>query len=614
MRSSRRCVEPVSAEPNAVLSNDYPEVRRGHVLFRAPSQPVTYALLVVASAALAGLLWLPDVPKFLEGFLVAGILPAFIASVATTPICAALGGRLEFHRSVFLALTVMVVVVALAAVWRLAWAADPSIVPGLTYLGVFLVGPAFWFRHSSLYGVSRPSHARMLLPSLLQPVLYLAGFFVLVPPTATLLEMAAAFFALGFIAAVALVRASDRPIRREFGYSGVSLIRPLLDHVSQRDPEASEALEAFFLKGAIPGNVQARILAFSRGGSVKATVALPTVHPGPFAALGSSDLPHKLSEKLGPSAGTVFVPHTPCDHDLDLPSDAEVDRVASALRELVASLTETGSSRASSLISPYEGSLARAQLLGNVVLVLVTQAPKPTDDIAFSVADRIVREVAQEGGPRVVLVDAHNSYVEGQGDILYGTPMAEKLVVDTKAAVRAAVAAARDGPIEVGVAVRKGYSIGRDGIGPEGFRALVVRAAGSTTGYVLIDGNNLLIGRRDPIVRSLLERVDVAEALTTDNHVVHEVDGGINPVGERYPLSGLIRESRATLEEAIQNLEPVSVHFGEKNVPDVKVLGPNYTARLLTSLGDTLAMFTHMFAATLLLLITSSLVILLVLR
>src|SRR5208337_3687657 len=116
---------------------------------------------------------------------------------------------------------------------------------------------------------------------------------------------------------------------------------------------------------------------------------------------------------------------------------------------------------------PYEGSLARAQLLGNVVLVLVTQAPKPTDDIAFSVADRIVREVAQEGGPRVVLVDAHNSYVEGQGDILYGTPMAEKLVVDTKAAVRAAVAAARDGPIEVGVAVRKGYSIGRDGIGPE---------------------------------------------------------------------------------------------------------------------------------------------------
>ncbi|MGP8159170.1 MAG: DUF2070 family protein [Thermoplasmata archaeon] len=604
----------MAADPQGGSGDGHREVRRGHVLFRSPSPPVNYGLMLLASAALAALLFLPDGVRFAEGFFLVGVLPALLASAITTPLCAALGGRLEFHRSVFLALTVMVLLVPLAGIWRLALAVDPAVVPGLAYLGVFLVGPAFWFRHSSLYGVSRPSHARMLLPSLLQPVLYLAGFFVLVTPTATLLELAAAFLALGFIAALALVRASDRPLRREFGVSGVSLIRPLLDHVGQRSAEATGALEAFFLRGAIPGNVVARVLAFSRGGSVKATVALPTVHPGPFAALGSSDLPRKLSEKLGPSAGTVFVPHTPCDHDLDLPSEEEVDRVASALRELLASPAVPGSSRASPLVSPYEGSLARAQLLGDVVLVLVTQAPKPTDDIAFSVADRIVREVAQEGGPRVLLVDAHNSYVEGQGDILYGTPIAEKLVADTTAAVRAALAAARDGPIEVGIAVRQGYSIGRDGIGPQGFRALVVRAGGSTTGYVLIDGNNLLLGRRDPIVRSLLERVDVAEVLTTDNHVVHEVDGGINPVGERYPLDGLIRESRAALEEALRNVEPVSVQFGEKNVSDVKVLGPNYTARLLTSLGDTLSMFTHMIAATLLLLLTSSLVILLALH
>jgi len=604
----------VAVDANAGSGEDRRQVRRGHVLFRSPSPAVNYGLMLLASGALAALLFLPDTVRFAEAFFLVGLLPALLASAITTPLCSVLGGRLEFHRSVFLALTVMVLLVPLAGVWRLALAADPGVVPGLTYLGVFLVGPAFWFRHASLYGVSRPSHARMLLPSLLQPILYLAGFFVLVTPTVNLLELAAAFLALGFIAALALVRASDRPLRREFGVSGVSLIRPLLDHVGQRDAEATRVLEAFFLKGAIPGNVEARVLSFSRGGSVKATVALPTVHPGPFAALGSSDFPRKLAEKLGPSAGTVFVPHTPCDHDLDLASEDEVDRVAAALRELLGSPTESVVARASPLVSPYEGSLARAQLLGNVVLVLVTQAPKPTDDIAFSVADRIVREVAQEGGPRVVLIDAHNSYVEGQGDILYGTPVAEKLVADTKAAIRAAVAAARDGPIEIGTAVRQGYSIGVDGIGPQGFRALVVRAAGATTAYVLIDGNNLMLGRRDPIVRSLLERVDVAEVLTTDNHVVHEVDGGINPVGERYSLDGLIRESRAALEEALQNVEQVSVRFAEKDVPDVKVLGPNYTARLLTSLGDTLSMFTHMIAATFLLLITSSLVILLALR
>ena len=605
---------PDATEPGPPGSEPHAQVRRGHVLFRAPSPPIALGLIALACAALAGLLWWPSPSRFAEGFLLAGVVPALICVGLTPALCRVLGGRLEFHRSVFLVLTILVLMVALAALWRLAMAIDTSVVPGLAYLGVFLAGPAFWFRHASLYGVARPSHARVLAPSLLQPVLYLAGFFVLDPPTVALVGAAAAFLGLGFVLAVVLVRASDRPIRREFGISGVSLIRPLLDHVSDRNPEATRALESFFRRGAIPGNLVARAIVVASGDSTVATIALPTVHPGPFAALGSSDLPRKLAEKLGPSAGTVFVPHTPCDHDLDLPGDEDVERVAQAIRELVASQDSPAPSRASPLVSPYEGSFARAQLLGDVVLILVSQAPAPTDDIAYSVADRITREVAQEGGPRVVLVDAHNSYVEGKGDILYGTPSAEKLVVDAKAAIRAAVDAAKDGPIEVGTAVRKGYSIGRDGIGPEGFRALVVRAAGTTTAYVIIDGNNLLIGRRDPIVRALRARVDAAEVLTTDNHVVHEVDGGINPVGERFPLESLVRESQSTLDEALRTLRPVSVRFGERPVPDVPVLGPGYTARLLTSLGDTLSMFTQMLVATLLLLLTSSLVILLALR
>jgi len=379
--------------------------------------------------------------------------------------------------------------------------------------------------------------------------------------------------------------------------------------VGSRDPDATRALEAFFLKAAIPADLKVSLLTFLRKGHVYATVALPTVHPGPFAALGGSDLPRKLSNMLGAAAGTVLVPHTPSDHDLDLPSEAEVERVGGASRELLGSLTVSGPNRSSPLVTPYPGSIARAQLLGNVVMVLVTQAPLPTDDIAYSVADRIEREIAQEGGPPVALVDAHNSYVEGLGDILYGTPIAEKLVSDAKAAARAAVAAGKDGPIEVGVAVRSGYSIGRDGIGPEGLRALAIRAAGSTSGYVLIDGNNLLMGQRDPIVRALETVVDTAEVLTTDNHVVHEVDGGINPVGERIPAATLIREAKEVLEQARADLGPVEVRFGSKAVPSVKVLGPGLTARLLTSLGDTLSMFANMFPATLLLLLTSSLVV-----
>lgn len=590
------------------------QVHRGHVLFAVPRPPLAGALILLVSLALSLLFFYPNWTRVGEAMLLAFAGPALLAAAVTTPMAAGLGGRFEIHRAIFLSFVVLALDLPIALVWRGALFAWPNIVPGAEFLGAFLAAPMFWFRHMSLFGVSRTSHARMLPASLVQSILYLAGFFVLATPSAPVLFATVTFLVIAFISCLMLLRASDRPLRREFQSSGVSLIRPLLDHVGSRDPDATSALEAFFLKSAIPANLKVSLLSFFRGGKAYATVALPTVHPGPFAALGASDLPRKLSEQLGAEAGTVLVPHTPCDHDLDLPSESEVDRVGAASRDLLHRLEGGLPSRASALVAPYAGSLARAQFLGDMALVVVSQAPSPTDDIAYSVSDRIVRELARDGGPRIALVDAHNSYIEGQGDILYGTPIAEKLLVDTRAAVRAAAAAAVDGPIEVGVAVRAGFAIGPDGIGPQGMRALVVRAGGTTTGYLLVDGNNLVIGLRDPIVRALEEIVATAEVLTTDNHVVHEVDGGINPLGERHPVEAFRQEAREVMAAAVADLGPCEVRYGTADVPAVKVLGPGYTARLLTSLGDTLSMFTNMFAATFLLLLASSLVVAFALR
>jgi putative membrane protein len=569
---------------------------------------VTLGLIVVASAALSALVLGLSLRPFIEGWLFAFALPGFIAAGVTGPLSSALGGRFEFNRSCFLALTALLIELPVAAVWRLGLTIVPASTPGVVFLAAFLIGPAVWFRQLSLYGIARPSHVRVLPVALLQPVLYSAAILVLLPVSRAEVASMAVCGLIGLGCASALIRAADRPLRREFQSSGVGLIRPLLDHVGRRDPEATAALEAFFLKFAQPADLRVSLLNFRRDGKAYATVALPTVHPGPFAALGASDLPRKMARGLGSDAGTVLVPHTPSDHDLDLPSEAELARVGDAARSLLHDLGPALPARSSPLVAPYEDSFARAQLLGDVALVVVSRAPEPTDDIAFGVADRIVREIGIAGGPRIALIDAHNSYVEGQGDITYGTPAAEKLLQDTKAAVRAAVDAGQDGPIEVGVGVRSNYTIGRDGIGPHGIRALAIRTAGLTTAYVLFDGNNLVQGRRGPIVDALEQIVDTAEVMTTDNHVVHEVDGGINPVGERLGLEGLIAGATEAVTAALNDLGPTEVRFGTRDVPAVRVLGPGFTARLLTSLGDTLSMFTYMFAATFLLLITGSLV------
>ena len=218
------------------------------------------------------------------------------------------------------------------------------------------------------------------------------------------------------------------------------------------------------------------------------------------------------------------------------------------------------------------------------------------------------------GDGELALIDAHNSYVEDRGDLVYGTPAAEKAVDDALAAVVAARDAARPGPVRVGVSARTDYSAREHGIGPLGIRALVVEAAGTTTAYVLLDGNNLVQGLRAPILQRLEGLVDAAEVMTTDNHVVHEVDGGINPVGERFAVDLLARDVREVVERAKADLAPCEIGVATDTLHSVPVLGPGFTVRLLTSLGDTLAVFTNALLSTFMLVLTTSLVVWLALR
>jgi putative membrane protein len=608
----------VAVEAGAVGAPDPPRRtgRLSRFMLRAPSSPTTLGLIVAASGVLAVVAWSPGggIRWLVELWLGAFLLPALLASTGTGPLAGLLGGRLVLRRSLLLAFTSLLLVAPLLLLWRLL-----TLIPAVDSIPVPLVllwtvGPMLWLRQMSLYGVSNADHARSLPAAVLQPAAVIAGVFLLAPPSIAYVVATAGFLVLGFLCVALLIRTTERPIRREFGVSGMSLIRPILDHINERDPAATQALEAFFARRAIPANLRVGLISFRAGDRVKATIALPTVHPGPFASLGASDLPRKLTEAVGSAGGTVFVPHTPCDHDLDLPTAREVERVAEALRGLAASATTAVSRDVSPLVRPHEGSIARAQLLGDTVLVLVTQAPAPTDDIAYAVADRLVREYERSGGPRLSLIDAHNSYIEDQGDVAYGTPIADRLMADVRAAVAEALRRKVPGPAEVGTAERTGYSIGTHGIGPQGIRALAVRAGGRTAAYVLIDGNNLLTGMRQAVLDRLVGVVDDAEVMTTDNHIVHEVDGGINPVGERYGVEALASDVRALVAEAVQDLTRVEVASGIAEVPDVPVLGPGYTARLLTSLGDTLSVFANAFLTTFLLLVASSSVVVAALR
>jgi putative membrane protein len=617
--SCRRYDAPV-ANNTAPLTHSAAEDRQNRLysrfFFRAPSIAWAAIFLATVSFADAALTWLPgaSLARLGSGWFLVFLLPGLLGVLLTTPLASVLGGKFPWHRNALLGLMSTLVPLPILLVWRGVGLAAGHLPVGIPLILLFVQGPVLWFRHMTLFGVSKTQHGASLPASICQPILAILGIFLLFPPPATWVLAAGLFLLFGFLSAALLLRAADRPLRREFGSSGVSFIRPLIEHVGSRDPAATQTLEKFFEGFAVEANVRVTAVQFRTPNGPKATLALPAIHPGPFAALGASNLPQKLEEQLGSSAGLVFVPHTPCNHDLDVPTTSEVRRIGEAVGSLLHDLPPPSSTLTSPLVSASPRSWARAQRLGDVMLVTTTQAPEPTDDIAFAIADRLVAENQQAGQPELALIDAHNSYKEDEGDLTYGSPRAQRFSEDVRQAVGAALAQSVDGPVRAGVALRTGFSVGREGIGPAGVRALVIEAAGRRSAFVLLDGNNLVQGLRERLLQALGGVVDDSEVMSTDNHVVHEVDGGVNPIGERIPFDLLRETVVGVVRDALTNLEPVEVRVGTREVPDVAVLGPDWTARLLTSLGDTLSMFSNAFLMTFLLLIASSTVVLAVLH
>jgi putative membrane protein len=538
-------------------------------------------------------------------------IPLVGGGLLSIPLSLSVGGALYLRRTMYLSLLSGALWLGLAFLWRgfSLWLGPLPVAP----LWFVSWGMVLWLRHMVVMGVSTPSHWRALPASLTVSLVGDAiGWAALghgVP------EVVGGLFALlaGFLGMIALLRAVNRPMEREFGEGGLALVRPLMEHMNDRDPGAQSRVESFFDRLSTYQDLYIQAIRFADGPSPGVVWIVPSVHPGPFGQLGSSDLPRKISEGLSQGGEAVVVPHSPSNHDQDIPTSGEVNRLIGEIRDLLSRLRE-GPLRASPLVSPRPGSLARAQVIGNAAIVVITQAPDPTDDIDYAVAEYIREEARRLGLQDVAVVDAHNSYVENRGGVPFGSPTAFQLFDDAVQALRKALQEAPSGPVRVGFAQIRGYTPREDGIGPEGISATVVEAAGRRTAYVLFDANNLLQGFREPLLRILREWADDGEIMTTDNHIVHEVAGGLNPLGRRRPLDLLCHDLRELLPQAVSDLHPVRIYAGGTRLNRVRVLGPGVTQRLMVALGDSFSAFWSTLPLTFLVAVLSSTLLFMVLR
>ncbi|MDE1880219.1 MAG: DUF2070 family protein [Euryarchaeota archaeon] len=597
---------PVTQAEGAVYR---PHERTSRLRFASPRGEVSALGIVLVSLLLPLLAFFPNFDqlpawpgapgwwgRYAVGVLIF-LVPGIVGTLATTPLAVLFGGRFRTRRALLLGLSGFLIVFGVLLLWRLlTLVAGPFSVEGPLLLGFGLM---LWIRQLTLVGVSHRVHVRSLPAALVQPLLGYVMVWATLGWRLNSLVEGVFFLLLALGGAASLVTATDRPMVREFGQGGTSLLRPLMEHMSDRDPAASSQMEAFFEGVSTKGDLHLSALVFRDGTRVRVAVLAPSVHPGPFAELGSSDLPRKLAKSLrGRHADEVMVPHSPSTHAQDIPTTPELQKVVEKVQELIAAASPAPT-RVSPLVSPHPGSLARAQVLGDSVLLLLTQAPEPTDDIDYALSELVREDARRLGFSHAIVLDAHNSFVENRGEIPFGSPEGFRLLADAKAAMVAARDQAVGGELRVGFAQERGFNPEDHGMGPEGLSVLVIEGAGTRTAYALFDANNLERGMRDPLVRALEKAVGGAgEVMTTDNHVVHEVQGGTNTLGMRRSLQDLSRDLERVAKRAVANLAPARVGASEEVLRGVKVLGPGVTTRLMTALADSFAIFWLFFLST----------------
>jgi len=435
-------------------------------------------------------------------------------------------------------------------------------------------------RFLSTDAISSLAAWRKLSAALTTPILtsasFLAlGYFVspatplqtLLPKVLVLLLACSIVSALGVSFIIHRVEVSGRS---EIGSSPMGLFRSFLHHWLRKTPTA---LEERLLTLSTVGSIETKILSFSGEGSrPKASFVVSNFHPGPYRDMGSGGLPSELKQSLEESQhGVVQVPHGISNHKLNIVSHRDIDRLLSAARENYPSDHRIG--KASLMIREKEDeAIVSGQVFGNIVLLTITLAPMEMEDLPTSVSTDIEREASRLGF-EVLIVDAHNSIV-GQTSI---TPLQADRIVAAAIRVLGRLKALSQGPFSVGSAydALDSYTL-KDGIGPGGLSAMVVKTENDTASYITIDGNNMQQGLRDHILQSIRETgVSDAEVMTTDTHLVTGLVRsplGYYPVGTALPTAAFVTKITQTVQKAMSNLEESSAGFSKFSL-QLQVLG-----------------------------------------
>jgi len=564
-------------------------------LFTAPSWKRSLVLIALLGLLIDGVgvrAWvILPVSNFPFSGTIAFTFPALVAFLVTKPLIGHSGKAMTWNRSALLALscTVFGVIITLAAFIS-------KVVPVFLFYAISLAF-IFGLRLFVLVAIADYRIPRMILPAFVQSGTgILAGMF-LFPPAAGFVILALVLhgvFGLGFAILIWLI---ERPLRRAFRIRGLAFINAFIAHTT----DGSKGMEDFFREIGEEIFVPQESLFFLRRNKKGVIFTVPNLHPGPMGEIGGGNLPRILHDNFEEE---TLVPHGCATHDFNLVSETEILKVIAAVKNSQGNLEYAAA--ASRSIRTSSGSVhLLTQRFGDAVLMVSTRSPQRTEDLDYAIGMAIMAE-GHRWYPHVAFVDAHNCMTDLSSPVLAGTFTATEYQRAAQVAMESCLSEQLR-PFAIGVAHLPVPFSREQGFGDLGIQVLVIDVAGQTTAYILIDGNNMAKGVREVLLEAALTKVDAAEIMTTDSHVVNTITGK-NPVGMHVPPAEFLPFVLQALSAALADRAPADVAAATAHCDKVVVFGSNRISQLASTVNAMLIYVAPLSLAMLLLAFLLSLV------
>lgn len=435
-------------------------------------------------------------------------------------------------------------------------------------LGVSIAYLAFAFL---VNGLSDHHPVRNSMAALMPPLLWIVTMIFIAPQNAVLPVFPPLWYipVMSSLTIATLIvhyiyRAVSVPFERDLGINGPQLLRAFGHDYLADNPTP---LEKILTQIATTQDIPVEIILFKDDQGPVACGVIEYIHPGPFRDIGSSGLPSTIIEHIKEKHGIpAFVMHGSCTHQQNLTTKEDYPIVFAEIDRLIEE-TQVHDEVSGPHWSDGGKYKVWTMFVGNDVLTISTSAPDFTDDISldvgFDVANMIRERLPQVGS--VAVVDAHNCIDESAVSIVQGDPEAGEYVGTVSGAVFSTINESKT-RVQFGLHQVFPDNISqKEGIGPGGVIAVVLKQDDSEMVLISIDGNNMEPGFRENI-QSLLKSkgFDNVEAITTDTHVVNAISissKGYPPIGRNKPNEILEHIVTASVK-AQERVQPVKVGMG----------------------------------------------------